>query len=151
MNALVNQCQALASDLWMIVNFCLANRGPCFEQWKDDPERMFRYVSFCNFTGRLNVSWDHGRIQAVVFAWSDFKEHIEARHAEGMAQFEWTHAHRGDSLFVAEVIGSREAVAKMWQQMVEKYPHMMTVPIYTYRRDKLVCLSPKLRERFLYG
>jgi hypothetical protein len=148
MNALTDQQKNLAKCLWGVVDFCMAHRG---RVWPEGCERgkLFRYVAFCYHVGKLCVSWEEGKIVAVVFYWVDWKERIEAKYAEGMEQFEWAHVHKGDALFVAEVFGSRKAVARMYAAAVEKFPHIVALPLYTYRNKKLVQISHEQIERFL--
>jgi hypothetical protein len=147
-NTLTEQQKNLAKCLWGVVDFCIEHRGKnCLQS---DREKIFRYVACCYFTGRLCASWEQGKIIAVVFYWHDFRERIESKYAEGRNQFEWKPMPAGDALFVGEVLGNRKAVAQMYQAAIEKYPNLITVPIYTMRRGKLIQIYGKQLERFMF-
>src|SRR5258708_39336410 len=99
---------AFASHLWDVTNFCYANRGSrCL---RGDLQKMFRYVAFCHLTGKIAVSQSNGQIDAVVFYWADWREHLESRIERGLSVFEWRESHPGDCLFVGDVVGNRQAV-----------------------------------------
>ena len=151
MNTLTEQQQKLAQSLWAIVDFIEAHRNKQCSLWDCNRGKLFRFAAFCYYTGKLCVSWEEGKITAVVFYWPDWKEHIEAKDAEGMSQFEWTQVHEGDAIFVSDVFGERKAIARMYQAWLEKFPHLITVPIYSYRKGKLTCLYGKVFERFMFG
>ena len=140
----------LAERLWQITDWCLNRRNQqC--PLEGTREAMFRYVGLCYLTGRMCIAWtEHGDIEAVAFCWADWKEHIELKHAQKRQQFE-TWVKRGDSLFVAEVVGSSKGIGRLYQHAVQAYPHLLTIPIYTYRRGELVQLTNKEIERFIKG
>ncbi|MDE2099793.1 MAG: hypothetical protein KGL39_21250 [Patescibacteria group bacterium] len=149
--------RSLADYLWRVTEFCLARRGEWCLPGMDRAD-AFRYVAFCQLTGRLwTLSGPHG-LRAVVFAWPDWLAHIEARAAEGKGQFSWTRLHTvegqavGDTLFVADVIGSRQAVGELAPRVLRFYPRLAGLQhVVTYRRGKLVRLSEPLIERFCRG
>jgi hypothetical protein len=147
---LSDQQQKLSAHLWAVVDFCMAHKGARCMQWANDRSLLFRYVADCYFTGKLGVSWQDNKLNAVVFYWPDFKERIEAKYENMNPQFEWGPCHKGDALFVADVIGDRKAVAMMYQSAIERFPNMLTLLIMTYRKDKLICLYGRALERFLF-
>lgn len=140
--------QKLGAFLWQVTDFIMARRNKrCLPMATREP--LFRYVALCHLTGRLNIALDEaGGIEAVLFWWADWREHIEAKAAEGMQQFE-AEVHKGDSVFVAEVIGSHSGVRRIYQAAVEQFPHLVVTPIFTYRNQKLVRLSWQEIERFM--
>lgn len=142
--------QQLSVFLWQVTDWILAHRGKrCLPEATREP--LFRYVALCHLTGRLNVALDkQGQIEAVLFWWADWLERIEAKAAEGMQQFE-AEVHKGDSVFVAEVIGLKSGVRRIYEAAVDKFPHLVVTPIFTYRNQKLVRLSWKEIERFMEG
>lgn len=142
--------QKLATHLLAITDFCLANKGKAMP-WASDKSLLFRYVADCFYHGKINIAFHEDKIEAVVFGWPDFREHIEAKAAEDMPQFEWGTPHRGDSMFIADVFGKREAVARLYRGVVDKYPQLMAVPWFTFRRTVLVKISRKQLERFARG
>lgn len=147
---MTTQDQALGSLLWKFTDWIMANKGKNCLQLATR-ENLFRYVALCWLTGRLNVSTDdQNRITAVVFSWTDWREHIELKAAEGRQQFE-SHTHKGDAIFVAEVIGSRSGVSRIYQGAIERFPHLSVTPIFTYRKNKLVQLTWNEIERFMGG
>jgi hypothetical protein len=99
----------------------------------------------------MSVSIKDGIPQAVVFHWPDYLERIEAKAEYGHQQFEFTKTHPGDSLFIGEVIGNREALAGIFKAQIEQTPLLAAVPKYTIRRGKLVRLNTRLLERFMKG
>jgi len=141
--------QQLATHLWAIVHFIEAHKGKCMP-WAKNNDRtlLFRFVADCFYFGKLNIAYKSDAIEAIVFAWPDFKERIEAKDAEGQPQFEWGQPHKGDALFIADVFGSRSAVAKLYRSVIEKYPNLMGVPWFTYRRETLIEISRRELERF---
>jgi hypothetical protein len=148
MNTLTEQQQSLVRVFWKIVDFIEAHRGKeCLQDC--DRTKLFRYVAHSYFTGKLCVSWEEGKIVAVAFYWPDFKENIEACFVENLSQFKWQPTHKGDALFVGNVIGNRKAIARMWAATIERFPHMITTPIFTYRKKKLVQITNEQLERFL--
>lgn len=138
----------LGKDLYAITDWLMEKKGSLMA-WADTRERMFRYVAFCFFSGKFAIKWDTGKIEAVVFYWTDHKERIEAKAEENVCQFEWLPSHRGDALFVGDVVGNVKAVGALLQLSYEKFPHLITVPIYTYRKGKLVTLRRSTLERIL--
>lgn len=149
MNVIQTSQMAKAMFLWEVVDFCLANQGMAMP-WVKDRQQLFRYVASCEATGKLNVVVEDG-IKAVAFMWADFKERIEANAAYNKPQFEWGQSHKGDSLFIADVLGERKYVAQGFNLLIAKFPHLVTVPFYTYRSGKLVQLSMRKLERFVFG
>ena len=151
MNATTNQQTQLSTLLWAVVDFC-QNRGSKNTSIHGmERQQLFRYVSFCYFAGKLACSWENNQLEAVVFYWPDFRERIESNYEEGRSQFAWEKVRKGDSMFIADVIGSRKSVAKGYQALIEKFPHVISVPMFTYRHGKLVQLYGKQLERFLFG
>jgi hypothetical protein len=142
--------QKLGAFLWQVTDFILSHRGRrCLPEATREP--LFRYVALCHLTGRLNIALTaDNKIEAVLFFWADWREHIEAKAAEGLQQFE-SCVHKGDSIFVAEVIGARSGVRRIYQAAVEQFPHLVVTPIFTYRAGKLVRLSWQEIERFMEG
>ena len=136
--------QKLGEWLWTLTDWILAHRGKsCLPLATRDT--LFRYVAHAWLNGRLAVARDDkGGIEAVGFNWIDFREHIEMKAAEGRQQYFWEENHSGDAWFVAEVIGSRHGVSKLYQASIAKWPHLLNVPMMTYRKGKLVEI-PKAR------
>jgi hypothetical protein len=144
------QQQQLAAFLQKVTDFCVTrgqNGGKMFVG--NSRAQIFRYVAFCNLTGRLNVRVEKNEVTAVGIMWPDWQERIEAKAELKMPQFEWAHVHRGDSIFVAEVIGNRYAVRDLYQGFIEAYPHLLAKPMFTMRHGKLVRLAQHKLERFL--
>jgi hypothetical protein len=145
---LTEQQEKLATHLWGVTRFCVAHKGKALPWLKDDINLLFRYVASCFYHGKLNIVCEDGVIKAVVFAWCDWRERIEAKAAENKPQFDWSSNGRGDSLFVADVVGSRESVGKLYQATIDKYPQLVAVPWFTYRRGVLVQIPRAKLERF---
>lgn len=143
--------QRLATFLWEVTHYVFAMRGKNTSVAKLDLPALFRYVAFCHLTGRLSITRVEGLLRAVAFSWPDWAEHVEAKAAEGIPQFEWTQLHKGDCIFLADVIGDREGVAQLWEKAVEIAPQLVVTPIYTFRRGKLVRLTLDEIERFSHG
>ena len=142
------QQQQLAAHIRLITDFFMARKGRhCLPSITVD--RAFRYLAFCKLTGRLNVRFENGRPESLIIAWPDWFERIEAKHAEGRPQFDWCPVRPGDSIFVAEVVGTRRGVRSLYQSLIEAYPHLLRLPVYTYRRGALVRLGQKTIERFM--
>jgi len=143
------QQQQLADYLRRVTDFFMARKGRhCLPTIT--AEKAFRYLAFCHLTGRLNVRCrPNGAVDCIVICWPDFKERIEAKHAEGMSQFEWGKVRPGDCIFLAEVVGSRSGVKALYQGLVEAFPNLLRMPVYTYRRGKLVQLTQPAIERFV--
>lgn len=140
--------QRLSEWLWKLTRWIMANRGrTCLSMATE--QTLFRYVAFAWLHGRIAVSQEAGQIEAVMFYWSDFKERIEAKAENKVQQFEWMPNHPGDALFVAEIIGSHSGVAKIVRSAFEKWPNLMTLPIYTFRRGKLVILCMQKINQFI--
>lgn len=136
------------STIWSLAHFAHSCRGQrlfvgmSFEQ-------VFRYIAFCYLDNRINWNGRAGSIEALAITWVDWREHIEARHAEGQNQFKWQrHPKNGDCVFVAEVIGTRASITALWTTVIESAPALMLVPILTYRHGKLVELNLSKIERF---
>jgi len=144
---LTEQQERLATHLWAVTNFCLAHKGKAMP-WATDINLLFRYVADNHYHGKLNVVYRPDAIEAVAFAWPDFAERIEAKFAESKPQFEWGPTHCGDALFIADVFGTREAVSRLYEGMMQRFPNLMAVPFYTYRKGRLVKLNRVHIERF---
>lgn len=113
-------------------------------------ETMYRYTAQCWLTGKMAVYRSgNGDIEAAIFYWSDWQERIEAKAENNQQQFEWLPSHPGDALFVAEVFGTRRAVARIMSDAFQRFPNLLAVPIYTYRRGQLVRLSMDKMQRFM--
>lgn len=140
----------LAAQLWAIVDFCM-NHRKAGVLWDWPREKVFRFVAFCSLTGKIAYSVENNQLEAVVFYWTDHIEHVEAKHAEKRPQFEWATPKRGDCLFLGDCIGNQKAIGRIYQSVIERFPNMITVPILTYRREKLVTLNKPLIERFING
>lgn len=137
----------LATYLHSVCNWIMGQPRKCL---LDSYQKVFNYVAFCHFTGKMSVSWKDGQIEAVAFHWPDFAELIEMKDAEGRQQFEFAKAHRGDALFVGECIGSRKGIANIYNAMIARFPNLVSVPFYTYRHGKCVKLSPDTLQRFIF-
>jgi hypothetical protein len=135
-----------ATFLHTLCNWIIAQPRKCL---LDSYSNIYRYVSCCHATGKMSVSIKDGIPQAVVFHWPDFYEKIEAKAEYGHQQFEFAKTHPGDSLFIGEVIGSREALAGIFKAQIQQTPLLAAVPKYTYRHGKLVKLRASAIERFL--
>jgi hypothetical protein len=112
-------------------------------------DQIFRYVSFCHLSGRLQSKCVNGRPVAMLICWPEFAERIEAKAAEGRPQFEWLPVHKGDSVFCAEVIADRDSLRELYNGMIQTFPNLMTMRIFTMRHGKLVQLSQDKIERFM--
>lgn len=152
--------EALSRHLWDVTEFCLlADVNPahlkgrpqrCFRNW--DRGKLFNYVAFCHLTGRMLLFCPGGNVAAVGFAWRGWAEHIEARASQNIPQFCWTDQLKGgDSLFVAEVFGTRSSVRYLWLAAHIQFPDLEERKLYTFRHERLVRLEPKEVERFVYG
>jgi len=109
-----------------------------------DRHDLFKYVAFCHFSGRLNVAFEAGQIEAVVFAWPGTRLEIESgKHKD----FNWDLPQKGNALFVADVIGSRRGVAKIYNGQIRNNPQLKSLPIFTYRHGRIHRL--KHLNRFL--
>lgn len=139
--------EQLATTLHAITQFIWLRKGKAMA-WADTYERLFRYVSFCFLAGKLSVNFENGLPAGCVFHWADWKEHIESKAEQGRPQFEWTMPHKGDALFVAEAIGDKQSIGRIYHDSITKWPNLMVTPIYTYRAGKLVKLSHKVLTRF---
>ena len=147
MNLTADQ-QKLATHLWAVTDFCLAHKGKAMP-WANDRSLLFRYVADSFYYGKLNLAFRNDKIEAVVFAWADFKEHIEAKFAEDKPQFTWGKSHPGDALFIADTIGKHEAVARIYCNTIERFPNLMAVPFFTYRHGKLIEMNKARLEKFV--
>lgn len=138
----------LAAHLWAITDFCMKDRKAGV-LWDWTRDKVFRFVAFCFYTGRLAVAFEGAKIECVAFYWLDFIEIIEARHERNQPQFQWGKCHGGDCLFLGDVIGNRVSVGKIYQGVIEKWPHVVMLPIMTYRKGALVRVNIKTLNRFL--
>lgn len=141
---------ALAMMLWKVTHFCLAHRSSKVFTGMNH-QRIFRYIAFCHFTKRLSAVICNGMVQAIAISWPAWREHLELNHAEGRNQFEWKPIGNGDCLFLAEVIGDRKSLTKLWANTIETAPSLLCVPLFTCRRGKLVQLKLDKLERFCRG
>ena len=145
------QHQQLGQWLYKVTDYMMEHRSKnCLPLATRDT--LFRYVAFAHLTGRLSVAFDlqtMTKIEGVLISWVDWQEHIEAKAEAGVQQFEFVKAHPGDAVFVAEAMGSREAITRIAQAMFEKFPHLLVTPVYTYRHGKLHRLSMKRINQFM--
>ena len=150
MITVTKQQQEMAAYLHAVTDFCV-RRGQSTGQMfvGNTRDQIFRYVSFCHFTGRLQCRVEDNKPTAVIICWPEFAERIEAKAAEGNPQFEWTQVHRGDSVFCAEVIGRREGLRDLYNCMMQAFPNLITMRIFTMRHGKLAQLLQTTIERFM--
>jgi hypothetical protein len=137
----------LQNTINQITDFCLVNRGQIMA-WASTRDKMFRFVAFCVLTGKIAVAWDNNNVKAVFFYWMDYIEHIEMKAEQHRPQFEWNTVRKGDALFVGDVIGSRHFVSQIINASLAEWPILLTTPVYTLRRGKLVKISMKVLHRF---
>lgn len=132
-----------------ITDFCLARRGArCFKGW--DRAKLFRYVAFNHFTGRLLVCFENNAPTAIIVCWPDTIERLEAKAENRHPVFDWEYQRQnGDCIFVAEVIGDQSSVRKIYEVALNSAPHLITTPILTFRRGKLVRLRGRTLARFV--
>lgn len=147
MDFLTTPEQRLKQYLWLVTDFCLARKSDKCETRHMDRNQLFRFIAFCHLTGRLYVSTEDGQVKAVVTAWADWVEHIEAKYEHGKLQFEWCEQHPGDCLFVGEVFGTAKHVKRIWEAAIAHNPALVACPYYTMRRGHLVKLSIGKLER----
>ena len=140
--------QKAAAWLQYLTEWIMENRGRLLPE--ATRETMFRYVAYAWLNGRIAVYRDepNGVIRAVVFYWLDWREHIEHKDALGLQQFEYRPNHKGDCLFIGEVIGNRHAIARMYQDVINRWPYLVNTPFLTYRRGKLVEIPKKRLNQF---
>lgn len=83
------------------------------------------------------------RITGVGVAWPTdpedlFRAHCQTRHA-----FDWNYNERGRALFIADVVATTpRAVAALLQKFNARFPGWQQRGLYTYRRGKLIYLTP---------
>ena len=147
----MKEFSGLKSHFEQLEEFCLKNRGKTMP-WANDKNLLRQYLEFCHFTGRVAVLLNGERINTVVFWWLDNFERIEAKHVNGMSQFEWRPMNRNaDSIFISDVIGCHEGVKRLVANTVLINKKMMELPKYTYRHGKLLKISNKLFTRAIFG
>lgn len=150
MNATLQHQKQMADYLRQVTDFCLVRGKTTGRMFVgNSAAEVFRYVSFCHLTGRLNSRFDAGAVSAVLICWPDWQEHIEHKASVNKPQFEWTKVGRGDSIFLAETIGSRAALRVLYDGMMQLHPHLLTMRVFTMRHGKLVRLDQRAIERFM--
>ena len=150
MITVTKQQQELAAYLHAVTDFCVRRGQSTGRMFVGNTrDQIFRYVSFCHLTGRLQVRMEHNRPSAIIICWPEFAERIEAKAAEGKPQFEWTKVHKGDSVFCAEVIADRDSLRELYNGMIQAFPNLMTMRIFTMRHGKLAQLPQTTIERFM--
>jgi len=141
----------LKANLDQLEAFCLENRGKTMP-WANDRNLLRQYLEFCHFTGKVAVLSKDGKINTAIFWWPDHFEHIEAKHVNGMSQFEWRPmVNNADSIFLSDIIGCHKGVKQIAANAVLMDKRIMGMPKYTYRHGKLLKISNKLFMRAIFG
>ena len=150
MNATTEIHKRLADYLVNVCDFCITRGQSTGRMFVGNTAaQIFRYIAFCHLSGRLNVRYDAHKITAILICWPDWQEHIEHKAARNKPQFDWTRVPRGNSMFVAEVIGSRRALRVLYEGLIELHPHLLQSRVFTMRHSKLVNLPQAAIERFM--
>lgn len=120
----------------------------------DRPEKILLYVHDALETNRISVYFDpeEQQFKAVVFHWNDFVERIEHKAEQGLQQYEYgNRSTKGNAVFVAEAIGERKYIAKLYNAMFRKCPNFGCFPVFTFRHGKLVKIENDTLFRFAFG
>jgi len=150
MNTALKQKYTVADHVWDIVDFCMANIGKSsFAQFT--PEQAYNYVLFCLLTDKLILDIEDNKIKMAIFYWVDWKEHIEEKYENNKPQFSWISKNTGDSIFYGDIFGTMDCFKKIHPIVVKKLFKNKPVSIFTYRNNKLVCLSDKILPRIMKG
>ena len=147
MNLTEQQKTQNAMVIHLLTDFLWLNRRNAIP-WATSKEKLFRYAAFCYLNGKMAYSVQNNIVEAVIFYYSEHLEQLEMKVAEERPIFAWEQSHPGDCLFVAEVVGNRHAVGKLWHEAIEKWPHLLNTPIFTFRHGKLHRLTQKMLERY---
>jgi len=145
---MIDNLKAISDSIDQICNFCFKNKKNGLgglDTW----EKMFRYVAFCLISGKVAIYWDSGEVKSVMFYWNDNIENINKKYNNNEGQFQWDECKNGDSFFIGECIGDRRHISEISKSLFEKYPHLESIPFYTYRRGTLVGLNNKTIKRFM--
>jgi hypothetical protein len=116
----------------------------------DTFENIERYVNHAIENKNISIFHQEKQFRGVVFHWNDWIELIEFKDEQHMQQYPFSRNIQGDAMFIGEVFGKREYILTLYKHMVKKHPQIERVPLYTYRRGKLIRLKNTLLLRFLY-
>jgi hypothetical protein len=133
-----------------LTEFCVHNRGRCFKDW---PVRtLYAYCFFLLVDRGLFCIRANGSVAAVMFAWGSTVDDIRGRAARKDPAFDWKRSNdRGDAIFLAEVIGDRNRLPKLFKLATARWPDWQNKQIFTYRGSDLVELPHELIKRMIYG
>jgi hypothetical protein len=122
-----------------VAEFCHAHRGRCFPGWT--VEQIIVYVSFHATWGTVFLARDKStrKVESVAFAWPTADERMV---------FNWRRAIEGDTLLIAEVIGNRKTVKRLFRLALRQWPKVRR--FCTWRWGKLVELKRETILRFAY-
>lgn len=84
-----------------------------------------------------------------MFAWGMSERDIRARVAAGLSPFAWKRSRNGeDAIFLAEVIGERAGLGKLFKMATARWPDWERKKIYTFRGNRLTLLPQGLIKQF---
>ncbi len=133
-----------------VTEFCIKHGGDCFKDWP--VPLVFNYVFYHLVDGGCFVVRANGEISAVMFAWGLNSKEVLARHQAALSPFAWQRSRNNeDAIFLAEVIGERSRLGKLFKMAAAKWPDWQSKTIFTYRDGSLVELPQAVIKQFIYG
>jgi hypothetical protein len=140
--------EAVAATETFLVALCAfvtQHGGPCYRNWS--PETLMDYFRWHLDRGTLSWCRHDGAICGAFVAWPETSARLDAASATGAGVFDWTLPEQPDALFVADVVttqpGAWQALARA---LLQRHPHWQPLPVWTYRRKKLVRLTDRLKS-----
>jgi hypothetical protein len=133
----------LARKAVEVTEFILAHRGRTFPGWR--VPLIWQYAFWHLAQGTAFVVRAEGRIVALAFVWGAPAEQIRARAATGQPAFQWEQSQdSAEAVLVAEVIGDRNYLPRLYQQAQRRWPDLERKTLFTYRAGSLVELTPAI-------
>lgn len=132
-----------------VVRFCRHEGAVCYRAFSD--EVLQDYVDF-HFQHETLAWVRHGgphpgewRITGVGVAWQCDPEDIFQAHCQTRHPFSWRPTNpQGRAIFIADVVATApRALLALVQTFTQRFPDWAQRGLYTYRRGKLIYLTPR--------
>ena len=131
-----------------ITEFALRRGAECFRGWP--VPTVFAYVFFHVATRTVFCVREGREISGVLFAWPMAESELRGLAAGGRSAFAWKRPpETADAIFVAEVIGHRQLLARLAAQVKARWPDWRSKKIFTFRSHKLVELKAGVIAKLL--
>jgi hypothetical protein len=135
--------------------FCLKEGAKAFVGWK--AVLVFQYCYHHLAYRTVFVERSHGKIVAAMFAWGVTSDSVIEREERDQPVFQFEPSvDNADAIFLAEVIGERRKLRKVFKMASARWPNWGMRIVFTYRIDgrgvrNMTTLRPDVVRRMVLG